>query len=130
MTIEIGSICTIKNFCTRLWVAVEPVSDHLGEFTRWRLTCKQVDSAGRIAYSRRIANVNDVTVIHDPEQYAVGDTITWGGLDHLVLRDMGDEVELGVPEHRVKPHGYGVIRIPSGNTRVVSKANLLLAELT
>lgn len=130
MTIEIGSICTIKNFGTRLWVAEKPAADHLGEFTRFRLTCKQVDSAGRVSYSRRIANITDVTVTHGPEVYAVGSTITWGGLDHTVLADLGSEVELGVPEHRVKPHGYGVIRIPGTNTRTVSKANLLLAELT
>lgn len=43
-----GAICTIpRSFGTRLWVAVEPVGDHFGAFSRWRMRCKRVDGRGR-----------------------------------------------------------------------------------
>lgn len=111
-------------------MAKEPVADHRGEFTRYRLVCKRVDRRGRSDYQAHIAGINDVVVIHDAETYAVGQHLTWEGLDHVVLRDLGDDgVEVGVPEHTRKPRGYGVIHIPSGNVRVLHKADLILAGM-
>ena len=100
------------------------MADPRGGFTRYRLVCMQTDGRGRRAYESRIAGLGDITVVHDAETYAVGSTITYEGLDHIVLRDLGDDgVEVGVPVDTAKPpRGYGVIRIPSGNVRVLQKA--------
>ena len=130
-TLSPGAICTVRQFGSVLFVAKEPVADHLGAYSRYRLTCMQVDSRGRRAFQSRDAGLGDITVVHDAEVYQVGSIITYEGLDHIVLRDLGDDgVEVGVPEDTAKPpRGYGVIHIPAGNTRVLHKADLILAGL-
>ena len=69
-------------------------------------------------------------MIKDAEVYEIGSTVTYEGLDHLVLADLGDDgVEVGVPEHGVQTRGGDVIRIPSGNVQVLHKADLNLAGM-
>ena len=129
-TLSPGAVCKLSGFGSRLWIAKEPVADHLGEFTRYRLICKRLDHRGRSDYQTHIAGIHDVVVVHDAETYEVGSTVRYAGLDHLVLADLGDDgVELGVPEHGVKTKGGNIIRIPATNVRVVQKADLLLSEL-
>jgi hypothetical protein len=119
----------VRPFGTRLWAAKEPLPDHRGEFTRYRLVCKRVDHRGRVAYETRDAGLGDVTVIRDAATFEIGSTITYEGLDHLVLADLGGSIEAGVPKHTSKTKGGDVIRIPGTNVRVISKADLALATM-
>ena len=96
---------------------------------RWYLTGKMVDGRGRAAYRGHIAGAGDITVIRDAPTYKVGSTVRYQGLDHIVLEDRGDDVELGVPKHTSPTRGTELVRIPSGNVHVVSKPDLALAAM-
>jgi len=128
-TLSPGSICTIRQFGARLWVAVEPAPDHMGEPTRWKMMSRQVDNWGRLRTQFREAGIGDITTIRDAETYAVGDTVRYQDLDLVILEDRGDSIEVGVPAHRVPTEGTELIRIPSGNVRVIPKADLILAGM-
>jgi hypothetical protein len=68
-------------------------------------------------------------VIRDAEVYAVGSTINYEGLDHLVLEDRGDSIEVGAPKHGSLLRGGGVLHIPSDKVRIISKAQLAIAAM-
>ena len=125
-----GAICTVRQFGPRLFVAQRPEADHRGEPTRYRLICKRIDSRGRSDYQAHVAGIHDVVVIHPAETYAVSSTVTFEKVDYLVLEDKGDSIEVGVPEHGAPLKRGGVLRIPSGNTRVLDKAALILDGLS
>jgi hypothetical protein len=123
-TLSVGALCTVRQTGSVLYVAKQSLPDN-----RWRLTAKQVDARGRVAYQTRDAGIGDITVIRDAATYQVGSTINWAGLEHVVLEDRADNVQLGVPEHGRQTRGGDVIRIPRTNVREVSKADLALATM-
>jgi hypothetical protein len=85
---------------------VEPATDHLGNPSCYRLTCKQVNSRGQCRYQKRVAGIANIECVIDAEQYTPGTTVTYRGLDYLVLEDRGDAgVWLGVPEHTAPTRG-------------------------
>lgn len=120
----IGDLVTCRQTGSRLWVVKEPLPDN-----RFRLIGVRTDRRGRADYSTRISGAGDVQVIRDAEGYAVGSTINYEGLDHLVLEDRGDSIEVGVPKHGMPTRGTELVRIPSGNVRIISKAQLAIAAM-
>ena len=110
MTFKIGSLVTSRFHGPILWVVKSAA-----EGGRWNLVAKQVDGRGRSAYKGHVAGGGDLTLVHDAESYQPGQTVTYQGLDHLVLEDRGDDgVWLGVPEHTSKTKGGELVRI-TGN---------------
>jgi hypothetical protein len=118
-----GAIVTVRQYGAALWVVLRPASDGRA----WHLRGKLVDYRGRSAFRGHIAGAGDITVIRDAPTYQVGDVVERNGLRHVVLRDLGDDgVELAVPEDRVPLKGGYTVRVPAGNTTVVSKSDLVL----
>jgi hypothetical protein len=120
-TLSPGALATCRQTGSRLWVVKEPLPDN-----RLRLIGVRTDRRGRADYSTRISGAGDVQVIRDAEVYAVGSTINYEGLDHLVLEDQGDSIEVSVPKQR-RSEVVGSC-IPSDNVRV-SKAQLAIAAM-
>jgi hypothetical protein len=127
-----GALVTVTQFGTQLWVVRRPASGG-----RWYLTGKQVDDKGGAAYRGHIAGAGDITIIRDAPVYEVGDIVerVWlsgPALNYIVLADLGDDVELGVPSDHVPKHGrYDyTVHIPAGRTTTVSKADLILEAMS
>ena len=124
--ISIGAIVTVKQFGAQLWVVKAPASGG----GAWYLSTKGTDPRGRATYSGHRAGSGDITVVVEAASYAVGSTVRHSGLDHIVIEDRFDEVELGVPARRVPTQDpSSFVRIPSGNVTTVSKADLALEQM-
>jgi hypothetical protein len=124
-----GALVTCRFTGVVLWVVVADAGDG-----RYHLRGKMTDRRGRAAYTGRVSGEGDLTLIRPAPVYAVGDVIERpglsGSLDHIVLRDLGDEgVELAVPEDRIPLRGGYTVREAAGNSTLVSKADLLLDAL-
>lgn len=72
----------------------------------------------------------DIVVVRERPTFDVGDTIVCHDLEHIVLEDKGDTVELGVPETRVQTRDpKSFVRVPAGNVIELSKGDLVLEML-
>jgi hypothetical protein len=120
-----GAICTIRQHGAQLWVVKCPGP----EAGRWYLTRKSTNRRGQATYQNHLAGVGDLTLVLDAKTYQPGDTVNYRGLDHIVLEDRGDDVELGVPEHTAPTKGIELVRIPAGNVTTISKTDLTLEDI-
>jgi hypothetical protein len=123
-TLSPGALATCRQTGSRLWVVKEPLPDN-----RFRLIGVRTDRRGGADYSTRISGAGDVQVFRDAEVYAVGNTINYEGLAHLVLEGRGDSIEVGVPKHGSPLSGGVVVHIPSDNVRIITKAQLAIAAM-
>jgi hypothetical protein len=119
--VAVGDLCLCRQTDTVLWVAVR--ADDSG---RWFLKSKQIDGRGRAAYGGRSSvGVGDIVAVKAAPQYQVGEILKHNGLDHKVLVDHGDEVELLTPSHS-RPLADGRVRVRGGNRITVSKSDIAL----
>jgi hypothetical protein len=123
--ISVGSIVTVRQCGTVAWVVESRNPDG-----SWRVVGKAVDVGGRPLFTSRNAGVGDLTEVTPPPTYTLGATITYNGAQHVVADVTGDFVTLVVPE-KLYPlrHGHA-LRIPAGNSIIVSKSDLVLGGLS
>ena len=126
MTIAPGAIVTCRQTGTILYIVVV---GQAADGTRWQLRSLRIDHKGRTDQTRRIAGEGDITVIRAAPTFAPHTMIEHIGHPHEVLADLGDSVELIVPQISRALHGGGALRIVAGNTTTVPKFELVLAAL-
>jgi len=92
---------------------------------RWQLLSFRVSHQGNTLPMRRDAGEGDIVVIHPAEAYEPGTTLSHDGTRYVVLRDLGDSVELLAPGSRYRD----TLRYEAGHHIVLDKSTLVLAHL-
>jgi len=119
-----GSIVRVFKQGNTAWVV-----DSRGFDGRWKVVSKAVDGRNRSALSSLTVAEGDIVLIKEAPTYAVGAEVRYERVDHEVIEDLGELVRLSVPASSFPLRYGGALRRPSGNSAVISKANLVLESL-
>ena len=116
---------------TTVWLKREQgdwvVHSRLGD----RYKCLGKTSVGRNhdeVLTARIVGEGDAVLIKAAPTYTPGQTVTYNGVPHTIVRDDGDTVTLEVPASRYQTHGGDHLHIDAGNDIVVSKCELVMKD--
>lgn len=104
-----------------LWVAHSQTDDG----RRWKCTRRLPD--GR--FSCKIIGQGDLVEVTPAPEFEPGLSILVGGELHTVVRDLGGEIELRVPDRSRRLRGGDYLRVP-GNTVVIAKSDLVAEGMT
>ena len=116
-----GAICTCRQTGAILY-AVERKAD---DGQRWQLRSMLVTHQGSTLPTQRVVGEGDIVLIHPAEAYEPGTTLVYEGVTYEVAHDLGDSVELVVPESSYRD----TLHYEAGNHIVLDKATLVLTHL-
>ena len=71
----------------------------------------------------------DLALVAPAPTYEAGTTLEHEGMSYTVAADLGDHVELIVPNTRSPLRGGGALHLSGGNTTTVAKSDLTLEAL-
>ena len=115
-----GAIVNCTQTGTTLWVVKGRTNDD-----RWRLVRR--DTRGRRV--ARVAGVGDVEEVTPAPEFEPGISILVHGEVHDVLRDLGDALELIVPDRSRRTRAGDYLHEPGDNTVEIPKSELVLEDL-
>ena len=99
--IAAGAIVTCpRATAAQLWVVVRSAPGG-----SWHCRAKRVDERGRSDTTSRICGPGDLVLVRPAPIYEPNTMIVYGGRYHEASRDLGDAVELIVPDVRLPLHG-------------------------
>jgi hypothetical protein len=120
-----GCIVRVRKYGDLAWVA----DKYDGYTRRWRLVSKKADARYRTGLTSITAGEGDCVLMREAPSFTEGEEVFYRGVIHTVARDLGDSIELIVPEKTYITRGRVALRVPGGNHLTVSKADLVLFHL-
>ena len=91
---------------------------------RWYHLIAMIERDGELVRTSSIVGKDELEPI-----YQLGDTVEYNDMKHTVSRDLGDSVELIVPNSSGPLRGGGALFVAAGNTCVIAKSDLVLEDL-
>lgn len=119
--IEPGAIVMCRQTQTQLWVVVRSAAPE----GSWHCRAKRIDQYGRHDTTSRIIGQGDLVLVRAAPNFSAGEAVAVGGVEHEVVCDLGEQIELVAPEVSRPLPGGNALRMAAGNIRV-NKADLVL----
>jgi hypothetical protein len=95
----------------------------------WYHLIAMIERDGELVRTSSIVGKDELEVVRPAPIYELGDTVEYNDMKHTVSRDLGDSVELIVPNSSRPLRGGGALFVAAGNTCLIAKSDLLLEDL-
>jgi hypothetical protein len=124
---QVGAIIQIHRRGDMRWVVTRQEFDAQGRANRWHVVSLDIDAASGTHNGLTVGEGDLVTLVAAPV-YEAGAEVRYEGQDLTVIEDLGDFVKFSVPASRFPLKGGHALTIPSGNTAVIAKSDVVLQQ--
>ena len=119
-----GCVVRVHRHGDIAWVVASKMFDG-----RWRCISKAVGTKNGVAFNGLTAGEGDCVLVSPAPTFEPGAKVLYGGREHIVIEDKGEFVILSIPASSRALRGGGALSIPSGNSALIAKSDLVLEQL-